>query len=95
MNNISVVSVMICLFMLGFFILQAALLIRSINKKVRKRVPLHLIGTLTTLLVAVFVIKVTLGSEVTSNTFILITLVASVIFFISYGLDSLYIIKSK
>jgi hypothetical protein len=81
--------------MLGFFVLQAALLIRSINKKIRKRVPLHLIGTLTTLLVAIFVIKVTLGAEVTSNTFILITLVASVIFFISYGLDSLYIIKNK
>ncbi|MBD7910509.1 MULTISPECIES: hypothetical protein [Clostridium] len=86
---------MICLFIFGFFIFEASLLIRAINKKIKKRVPLHLIGTIATLLLFVFIIQVTLGVELNSNKFITFTTAVSVMFYIIYGIDSLFVVKSK
>ena len=93
MSNISFIGLFIAVLLMVFFMLQGGLLIRAINKKEKKRIPLHLIGVIATLLLTIFLFCQSLGIDVSSNFLIIGTLIMTTLFFIGYGFDSLFVVK--
>lgn len=93
MSNVSFMGLFIAVLLMVFFMLQGGLLIRSINKKEKRRRPLHLIGVIATLLVTIFVFCESVGIDVSSNFLIIGTLILAILFYISYGFDSLFVAK--
>ena len=93
MSDISFIGLFIAVLLMVFFILQGGLLIRAINKKEKRRIPLHLIGVSSTLLVTIFVFCESFGIDVSSNFLIIVAAITATLFYISYGIDSLFVVK--
>jgi len=93
MSSVSFIGIFIAILLMVFFILQGGLLIRSINKKEKKRIPLHLIGAITTLALTIFMFCESLSIDLSSNFLIIGTLIMATLFYITYGFDSLFVAK--
>jgi hypothetical protein len=59
-----------------------------------RKVLIHLVGIVATILISYSVIKIALGADLSSNMLIKGTTVISIIFFILCSLDSLVVVKS-
>ena len=93
MSNISAVSILLCVCMFFFFLYEVSLLVRSINKKIRKNRLMHILGVLATFSLFVFVVASTLRVEIESTFIVYIVVILSTLFYIINGLSSLYKIK--
>ena len=93
MSNISFIGLFIAVLLMVFFMLQAGLCIRAINKKEKGKIILHLIGVITTFLLTIFLFCQSVGIDLSSNFLIIGTLIMATLFFIGYGFDSLFVVK--
>lgn len=93
MSSVSFMGLFISVLLMVFFILEVGLLIRAINKKEKRRIPLHLIGVIATSLVTIFVFCQSVGIDLSSNFLVIGAVIMATLFYISYGFDSLFVIK--
>lgn len=93
MSDISYIGLFIAVLLMVFFMLQVGLFIRAINKKENKKVVLHLIGVITTVLLTIFIFCQSVGIDLSSNFLIIGTLIMATLFYIGYGFDSLFVVK--
>ncbi|MBE6050128.1 MAG: hypothetical protein E7214_05530 [Clostridium sp.] len=93
MSNISAVSILLCISIFLFFLYQVSVLVRSINKNIKKNRLMNILGVIVTFLLFVFVLASTLSVEIGSSFVITAILILSVIFYIGNALSSLYKIK--
>lgn len=92
-SSVSGVSILILFALLFFFIYEVSIAIRIRNKKIKGKIGVHVLGTITTLLVTVSVALSTFGINYDSNLFIIVTVVLAVLFYIILGWTTLFKIK--
>jgi hypothetical protein len=93
MGDVSFIGLLMTLLLMVFFLLQAGLLVRAINKKEKRRIPLYLIGVIATLLVTISVFCESFGIDLGSSFLIICALAMATLFYIFYGIDSLFVVK--
>lgn len=92
-GDVSVVNILILLSLFCFFIYELSTIIRISNKKVKGKKGIHVLGVLTIFLITVCVALSAFGVNYNSNVFVIITIVLSVLFYIGFAWQTLFIKK--
>lgn len=92
-SSISIVSILILLSLLCFFICELASIIRIANKKVKGNKGIHILGSLTTLLITICVALSTFNVNYNSNLFVIVTVILAILFYIGFAWQTLFEIK--
>lgn len=89
----NVLGIILSLVMIILFISQLRFAIKSFLNENHKKMCMHILGCISSLLVLILTILVILGTEITSSALIITTFVIVTIFFIVYSISTMFVSK--
>lgn len=95
MEGISVIGLLLVFVLFTFFLVELCRFILSFDKGKRIGIPIHLIGTITSIFLLIFTVSATFGYNISSKSFAYVTIILGVLSFIAISIDSFIIEKSQ
>lgn len=95
MGSISIVGLLLIVVVFALFLVEFCKFILSFEKGKRIGIPIHLLGTISSIFILIFTVSATFGYNVGSKSFSLVTVIFGTISFILLSLDSIIIEKSE
>ena len=92
MGNFTLVEIVCNISLVTLFVVEIVLFILSFRKNNRSGIPIHLIGIVASLLIALFTISIELNRTLSfeSDNVILAALIMAIIFFVSFSIKTLF-----
>ena len=94
MEGISIVGLLLTVVLFALFLVEFCKFILSFEKGKRAGIPIHLLGTISSVFILIFTVSATFGYNIGSKKFSYVAIVLGTISFILLSIDSLVIEKS-